>query len=163
MYFLALSSLFLLFPALTLSTPFLDLPTAQKVKQSIINIHHAVLELDATVQAFTGGSFETTLVEGTEVLADVGKIHIENRESFQRALAALPFNVKDAVDVIDTVVSTGVHQSLEFQEKMTTNSIRSKHQHSALNSTSSRERSGVQGRWFVGCSDCQSGASGVRP
>jgi hypothetical protein len=114
MYFLTLSSLFLLCPALTLSTPFLDLPTAQKVKQSIINIYHAVLELDATVQAFTGGSFETTLVEGKEVLAGVGKIRIVNREGFRRALVALPFDVKDTVDVIDTVVATGVHQSLEL-------------------------------------------------
>jgi hypothetical protein len=119
MYFLTLSSLFLLFAALTYSTPILDLPTAQDVKQSVINIHNAVSELDATVQAFASGSFETTLVEGNEVLAGVGKIHIANREGFQRALAALPFNVEDTVDVIDTVVSTGVHQSLEFQEKMT--------------------------------------------
>jgi hypothetical protein len=109
MYFLTLSSLFLLFAALTYSTPILDLPTAKDVKQSVINIHNAVLELDATVQAFAGGSFETTLVEGKEVLDGVGKIHIVNRQGFQSALASLPFNVRDTVDVIDTVLSTGTY------------------------------------------------------
>ncbi|KAH6846418.1 hydrophobic surface binding protein A-domain-containing protein [Alternaria alternata] len=83
------------------------LPTAQDVTQSVINIHNAVLELDATVQAFQGGSFETAIVEGKEVLAGVAKIHAVNREGFRRATLALPpFSVEDTIKFIDTVVAT---------------------------------------------------------
>jgi hypothetical protein len=110
MRFFSPPSLFVLLPALALSTSILDLPAAQDVKQSVINIHNAVLELDATVQAFTGGSFETAYVEGKEVLAGLERIHIVNREGLRRALAALPFNVEDTVDVINTVVFTGMYR-----------------------------------------------------
>ena len=51
------------------------LPTGQTVKQDVINIHNAVLELDATVQAYDGSPFPTSLVEGTPVLLGVAKIH----------------------------------------------------------------------------------------
>lgn len=101
-------SLFLL-PAIAFCSPVPQvLPTAQDVTQSVINIHNAVLELDATVQAFQGGSFETAIVEGKEVLAGVAKIHIVNRQGFRRATLALPpFSVEDTLKFIDTVVATG--------------------------------------------------------
>jgi hypothetical protein len=99
----------LLLPAIAFCSPVPQvLPTAQDVTQSVINIHNAVLELDATVQAFQGGSFETAIVEGKEVLAGVAKIHTVNRQGFRRATLALPpFSVEDTVKFIDTVVATG--------------------------------------------------------
>ena len=45
------------------------------MKQDIINIHNAVLELDTTVQAYDGSPFPTSLVDGTPVLLGVAKIH----------------------------------------------------------------------------------------
>lgn len=83
------------------------LPTGQTVKQDIINIHNAVLELDATVQAYDGSPFPTSLVDGTPVLLGVAKIHSVNRAGFRHAVAALPFTVADSNDAIDTVTDTG--------------------------------------------------------
>jgi hypothetical protein len=83
------------------------LPTGQTVKQDVINIHNAVLELDATIQSFQGTPLPTSLIEGTPVLLGVANIHIVNRAGFRHALAATPFTVEDSVDVIDTVVETG--------------------------------------------------------
>jgi hypothetical protein len=101
----------LLLPAIAFCSPVPAaevLPTAQDVIQSVVNIHNAVLELDAKVQTFQGGSFETALVEGTEVLAGVAKIHKVNREGFRQATLALPpFTVKETTDLINTVVATG--------------------------------------------------------
>ena len=51
------------------------LPNGQTVVQDIINIHNAVLELDAKVQAYDGSPFPTSLVDGTPVLLGVAKIH----------------------------------------------------------------------------------------
>lgn len=83
------------------------LPTGQTVKQDIINIHNAVLELDATVRAYDGSPFPTSLVDGTPVLLGVAKIHEVNRAGFRHAVAALPFSVPDSDDVITTVTDTG--------------------------------------------------------
>lgn len=83
------------------------LPTGQTVRQDVINIHNAVLELDATVQAYDGSPFPTSLVDGTPVLLGVAKIHTVNRAGFRHALAALPFTVQDSDDVISTVTATG--------------------------------------------------------
>ena len=83
------------------------LPTGQTVVQDIINIHNAVLELDATVQSYSGSPFPTSLVDGTPVLEGVAKIHEVNRAGFRHAVAALPFTVPDSNDVIDTVTNTG--------------------------------------------------------
>ncbi|KAF2849611.1 hypothetical protein T440DRAFT_533080 [Plenodomus tracheiphilus IPT5] len=106
----SLSGLFLL-PSLALALPTTAsprqlLPTGQDVRQDVINIHHAVLALDATVQSFNGGPFLTALVEGAPVLAGVAEIHRVNRAGFRHALAALPFSVQDSNNVIDTVVAT---------------------------------------------------------
>lgn len=84
------------------------LPTGQTVKQDVINIHNAVLELDATVQAYDGSPFPTSLVDGTPVLLGVAKIHTVNRAGFRHALAAPPFSIADSRDVIDTVTDTGM-------------------------------------------------------
>jgi hypothetical protein len=91
----------------SLALPETLLPTGQTVVQDIINIHNAVLELDATVQAYNGSPFPTSLVDGTPVLLGVAKIHEVNRAGFRHALAALPFTVPDSNDVISTVTSTG--------------------------------------------------------
>ncbi|KAF2034188.1 hypothetical protein EK21DRAFT_57026 [Setomelanomma holmii] len=82
------------------------LPTGQTVRQDVINIHNAVLALDATVQSFTGSPFSVSLVEGTPVLLGVAEIHKVNRAGYVHALAAVPFSMQDSSDVIDTVVST---------------------------------------------------------
>jgi hypothetical protein len=106
MYF----STLLLLPTLALSSVLPArhlLPTGQIVKQDVINIHNAVLSLDATVQSFQGSPFPTSLVDGTPVLLGVADIHFVNRAGFRHALAASPFTVEDTKDVIDTVVSTG--------------------------------------------------------
>jgi hypothetical protein len=84
------------------------LPNGQTVKQDVINIHNAVLELDQTVQAYQGAHLPTSLVEGTPVLLGVAKIHEVNRAGFRHALAALPFTVKDSRQVVGTVVETGM-------------------------------------------------------
>jgi hypothetical protein len=91
----------------SLALPQAVLPTGQTVVQDIINIHNAVLELDATVQAYNGSPFPTSLVDGTPVLLGVAKIHEVNRAGFRHALAALPFTVPDSNDVISTVTNTG--------------------------------------------------------
>lgn len=99
-------------PALALCLPQLDiLPTAESVTESVININNAVLELDAIVQNYTGGSTQTTFVEDKKVLSGVGKIHDVNRQGFHRAIFAKPFSVEDTVRFIDTVVATGMSMS----------------------------------------------------
>jgi hypothetical protein len=103
------SALFLL-PTLALSSVLSArqlLPTGQTIKQDVINIHNAVLSLDATVQLFQGSVFPTSLVDGTPVLLGVADIHFVNRAGFRHAIAATPFTIEDTRDVIDTVVSTG--------------------------------------------------------
>lgn len=90
------------------------LPTGQSVKQDVINIHNAVLALDATIQSFQGSPLPTSLVEGTPVLLGVAEIHRVNRAGFRHAVAALPFNVEDSKRVIDTVVETGTCHSFCF-------------------------------------------------
>ncbi|KAF3042655.1 hypothetical protein E8E12_005359 [Didymella heteroderae] len=92
--------------ALTLAVPQSVLPTGQTVKQDILNIHTAVLELDATVKVYDGSPFPTSLVDGTPVLLGVAKIHEVNRAGFRHAVAALPFSVADSNDVITTVTDT---------------------------------------------------------
>ncbi|KAH6629008.1 hydrophobic surface binding protein A-domain-containing protein [Boeremia exigua] len=92
--------------ALALALPQSFLPTGQTVVQDIINIHNAVLELDATVAAYNGAPFPTSLVAGTPVLLGVAKIHSVNRAGFRHALAAAPFSVPDSNDVINTVTAT---------------------------------------------------------
>ncbi|KAF2818922.1 hypothetical protein CC86DRAFT_308223 [Ophiobolus disseminans] len=82
------------------------LPTGQTVKQDVINIHNAVLALDATVQAFQGSPLPTSLVDGTPVLLGVAEIHRVNRAGLRHAVAALPFSVEDSRQVVDAVVST---------------------------------------------------------
>ena len=100
--------LFTLLPtALSLAVPQAVLPTGQTVKQDIINIHNAVLALDATVRAYDGSPFPTSLVDGTPVLEGVAEIHRVNRAGFRHALAALPFSVEDSNDVINAVTDTG--------------------------------------------------------
>ncbi|KAJ4985311.1 hypothetical protein SVAN01_09162 [Stagonosporopsis vannaccii] len=99
-------ALTLLPTVLSLAVPQIVLPTGQTVKQDIINIHNAVLALDATVQAYDGSPFPTSLVDGTPVLLGVAKIHEVNRAGFRHALAALPFTVADSDDVISTVTAT---------------------------------------------------------
>ncbi|KAJ4353053.1 hypothetical protein N0V95_003706 [Ascochyta clinopodiicola] len=102
-----LLTLFTLLPtAFSLALPQAVLPTGQTVVQDIINIHNAVLELDATVQAYDGSPFPTSLVDGTPVLLGVAKIHTVNRAGFRHALAAPPFTVQDSNDVVSTVTST---------------------------------------------------------
>jgi hypothetical protein len=138
------------------------LPTAQDVTQSVINIHNAVLELDATVQAFQGGSFETAIVEGKEVLAGVAKIHTVNREGFRRATLALPpFSVEDTIKFIDTVVATG-WLSQSFQHGQSPNFMHSGCQHPECYQASSRKRARVQGKRLLGYCHRQSGIVGVR-
>jgi hypothetical protein len=103
-------SALLLLPTLALSSVLPArqlLPTGQTVKQDVVNIHNAVLSLDATVQSFQGSPFPSSLVDGTPVLLGVADIHFVNRAGFRHALAATPFTVQDTRDVIDTVVSTG--------------------------------------------------------
>lgn len=105
-----LLSLSLIPSALSLALPASTraiLPTGQTVVQDIINIHNAVLELDATVQSYAGSAFPTSLVDGTPVLLGVAKIHEVNRAGFRHALAALPFGVEDSNNVITTVTNTG--------------------------------------------------------
>lgn len=107
-----LLTLFSVLPtALTLAVPQSILPTGQTVKQDIINIHNAVLELDATVRAYDGSPFPTSLVDGTPVLFGVAKIHEVNRAGFRHAIAALPFSVADSNDVVTTVTDTGTSPS----------------------------------------------------
>lgn len=77
------------------------------MKQDIINIHNAVLALDATIQSFQGSPFPTSLVDGTPVLLGVAEIHTVNRAGFRHALVAAPFSVEDSVEVVDAVVDTG--------------------------------------------------------
>lgn len=93
--------------AVSLAVPQAILPTGQTVKQDIINIHNAVLALDATIQAYNGSPFPTSLVDGTPVLLGIAKIHEVNRAGFRHALAALPFSVSDSNDVINAVTDTG--------------------------------------------------------
>lgn len=100
--------------ALSLAVPQSILPTGQTVKQDIINIHNAVLALDATVQAYDGSPFPTSLVDGTPVLLGVAKIHEVNRAGFRHALAALPFSMEDSNDVISTVTDTGTSPPFTF-------------------------------------------------
>lgn len=105
-----ISTLLLLLPHLALSTalpPRQLLPTGQTVKQDVLNIHHAVLALDATIQAFQGTPFPVSLVSGTPVLLGVADIHVVNRVGYGHALAARPFSKEDSVDVINAVVDTG--------------------------------------------------------
>jgi hypothetical protein len=102
-----------LLPGLTLSSPLQPqsrqlLPTAQTVNQDVLNIHNAVLDLDATVQSFTGSPLPLSLIEGTPVLLGVAKIHTVNRAGYRHALVAPPFTVAETRKVIDTVVSTGL-------------------------------------------------------
>lgn len=92
---------------LTSALPQASLPNGQTVKQDVINIHNAVLELDATVQAYQGAAFPTSLVEGTPVLLGVAKIHEVNRAGFRHALVSAPFSKEDSIQIIDTVVDTG--------------------------------------------------------
>lgn len=104
------TTLLTLLPHLTHATalpPRALLPTGQTVKQDVLNIHNAVLELDATIQSFQGSPLPTSLIEGTPVLFGVGKIHTVNRIGYAHALAALPFSEEDSVDVVDAVVDTG--------------------------------------------------------
>lgn len=91
--------------ALTSAIPQTFLPTGQTVKQDVINIHNAVLALDAT--PYNGGSFPTSLIEGIPVLLGVANIHRVNRAGYRHALFAAPFSVEDTKQIIDTVVSTG--------------------------------------------------------
>ncbi|KAH7385583.1 hydrophobic surface binding protein A-domain-containing protein [Phaeosphaeria sp. MPI-PUGE-AT-0046c] len=103
-----------LFPLLALPLPALStalpprqlLPTGQTVKQDVLNIHHAVLALDSTIQSFQGSPLPTSLIEGTPVLLGVAEIHKVNRVGFFHAITALPFNKVDSEDVIDAVVDT---------------------------------------------------------
>ncbi|KAF2995361.1 hypothetical protein E8E13_003104 [Curvularia kusanoi] len=107
MRFQLLSPLVALIPlASAVAIPQSILPTGQTVKQDIINIHNAVLALDAIVQAYDGGAFPTSLVDGTPILLGVAKIHEVNRAGYVHALAALPFSVEDTAEVIDTVTDT---------------------------------------------------------
>jgi hypothetical protein len=104
------STLLLLLPSLayTATLPARQLlPTGQTIKQDVLNIHNAVLGLDATVQSFTGGTLPTSLITGAPILLGVADIHVVNRAGFRHALVATPFSVGDSVDVIDAVVSTG--------------------------------------------------------
>jgi hypothetical protein len=106
-----ISNLFTLLPALAFASVLprqLTLPNGQTVKQDVINIHNAVLALDATIQSYQGVPLPTSLVEGTPVLLGVAEIHKVNRAGFRHALAALPFSVEDSREVIDTVVDTGM-------------------------------------------------------
>ncbi|KAF2621180.1 hypothetical protein BU25DRAFT_354973 [Macroventuria anomochaeta] len=118
--FIPSPSIFLLFALLPLASsiaiPQSILPTGQTVKQDIINIHNAVFELDATVQAYDGSPFPTSLVDGTPVLLGVAKIHEVNRAGFRHALATLPFTVPDSNDVISTVTNT-VNKSIPSTTK----------------------------------------------
>jgi hypothetical protein len=99
-----------LLPTLALSTtlPRQILPTGQTIKQDVLNIHSAVLALDATIQSFQGTPLPTSLIEGTPVLLGVANIHLVNRAGYLHALAAAPFSVEDSAQVIDTVVNTGI-------------------------------------------------------
>ncbi|KAF1926000.1 uncharacterized protein M421DRAFT_423283 [Didymella exigua CBS 183.55] len=101
-----LSILALIPTAFSLAVPQSILPTGETVKQDIINIHNAVLALDATVQAYDGSLFPTSLVDGIPVLQGIAKIHKVNRAGFRHALAALPFSVSDSNDVITAVTDT---------------------------------------------------------
>lgn len=107
-----LQTLISLIPAIVLCSPLqgrqIVLPTGQTVKQDVINIHNAVLELDAIIQKYQGAPLPTSIVEGTPVLLGVAKIHEVNRAGFRHAVAALPFTVKDSRQVIDTVSETGM-------------------------------------------------------
>lgn len=107
MYFFFFASLLFL-PALADSWPKqITLPTAQNVIDSVINIHHAVLEQDATVQAHTGGSLLAAFVDNTKIMAGIAKMHHANRQGFRRAKMAKTFSAKDSVRLIDTVLATG--------------------------------------------------------
>lgn len=103
----------LLLPTLTLSIPLSQsLPTGQTVKQDVLNIHDAVLSLDTTIQSFQGSPFPVSLVDGTPVLLGVAEIHSVNRAGFRHALFSAPFSVEDSVEVVDTVVETGMFSGL---------------------------------------------------
>jgi hypothetical protein len=97
--------------ALAASLPRDILPTGQTVRQDVINIHNAVLALDATINSYQGVPLPTSLVEGTPVLLGVAEIHRVNRAGFRHALAASPFTVEDSRDVVDAVVDTGKYLS----------------------------------------------------
>lgn len=117
------------------------LPTGQTVKQDIINIHNAVLELDATVQAYDGSPFPTSLVDGTPVLLGVAKIHTVNRAGFRHALAALPFTVADSNDVITTVTDTGECLLVTLEDVSRTNDF-SQQEYSGFDEASEGETAG---------------------
>jgi len=106
------SLLFTLLPALAASSPLQSrqdiLPTGQTVKQDVLNIHYAVRELDQIIQTYKGSRLPTSIVEGTPVLLGVAKIHEVNRAGFRHALEATPFTLEDSIQVIDTVVETGM-------------------------------------------------------
>jgi len=108
MYFFFFASLLFL-PALAEYWPQqIASPTAQSVIDSVISIHNAVLEQDATVQAHTGGSLLAAFVENTKIMAGIVKVHKANRHGFHRANFAATFSVEDSVRLIDTVVATGM-------------------------------------------------------
>lgn len=81
-----------------------------------------MLALDATVQAYQGAPFPTSLIDGTPVLLGVAEIHRVNRAGFRHALAALPFSMEETREVIEAVVDTGsfafpsCHISLSFSK-----------------------------------------------
>ena len=107
MYFFFFASLLFL-SALADSWPKeITLPTAQNVIDSVVNIHHAVLEQDATVQAHTGGSLLAAFVDNTKIMAGIAVVHHANRQGFRRAKMAKTFSAKDSVRLIDTVLATG--------------------------------------------------------
>lgn len=83
------------------------LPTGQTVKQDVINIHNAVLALDATVRSFNGSPLPTSLIQGTPILLGVAEIHRVNRAGFAHAVAAGMFSLEDSAGIIDAVVTTG--------------------------------------------------------
>lgn len=167
MHFLTLLSVFP--AALALAVPQSILPTGQTVKQDIINIHNAVLQLDATVQAYDGSPFPTSLVDGTPVLLGVAKIHEVNRAGFRHALAALPFSVSDSNDVITTVMDTGtslfsshpLFHPFPFRVSTATNA-RSQYLHPSCNPALERETACVQRGSVDSCGDCKLDAVAVR-
>ncbi|KAF2756116.1 hypothetical protein EJ05DRAFT_478146 [Pseudovirgaria hyperparasitica] len=87
-------------------TPRAGLPNGQTTVQDVINIHNAVLELDAIVQDYTGSPFPTSLVNGVPVLEGVFKIHNVNRVGFVNALAALPYSKAEDAAIVQTVEDT---------------------------------------------------------
>ncbi|KAI8941490.1 hypothetical protein NX059_002707 [Plenodomus lindquistii] len=117
----SLPTVFIL-PSLAFALPFALsprqlLPTGADVKQDVLNIHEAVLDLYPATAAFQGGPIPTTLVQGAPVLAGVAEIHKVNRAGFRHALLAKPFTVQETQDIIDTVVNT-VNLSIPFASQL---------------------------------------------